>query len=499
MRVKHRLPVVPVLAVADEGDQLRLMVDSVGEYAIFLLSPDGHVMTWNRGAERLKGYAAADIVGRHFRVFYPPADIAAGKPERELATALRDGAVIDDDWRIAKGGRRFRAHVVITPLYDGGVLRGFAKVTRDDTAARTAINSSRAMGDITRALLDGVAVGEVLTMVTAHACELAGCGRTWLVTPVEDGFLVRATEGPLPGPMSGAVLPASPAMAAVMASGEPRCLSNQPSIGPADPVLELTEHGLLVPMVAGSGGTIGILVAAAFAGAPPFREVDLELLQSYANQAALVLSYEIAQQALRERQVGDDRERIARDLHDHVIQQLFGTGMGLQSAAGHAQEPNIRTLIEDAVDHLDTTIRQIRTTIFDLRQPDLGIPRAARAQVTDLVNDATRSLTFQPILRFAGPVDTALEPDVCDHVLAAIREMLSNVARHANAGAATVLVRVDKGLEVIVTDDGAGPLELVGAGNGLRNLRARASAMNGSFSLETGPDGGAVATLRAPL
>lgn len=501
MRIRQRAPdtTVTIPATVDEAHTLRPTVASIGEYAIFLLAPDGTVTSWNPGAERLKGYRAPDIVGRHFRVFYLPEDAAAGRPERELAAAVRDGIFVDDGWRVGKAGRRFWAHVVITPLCDGPVLRGFVKVTRDDTAARTAMNSSRAMTDITRALLDGVDVVEVLAMVTTHARRLTGCGRAWLVTPQGTGFLVRAADGQLEGPPAGAELPGDPVMTAVMAAGEPRFLANMRSSCPGLPGLDLLGAALLVPMVAGTGGIIGILVAAAAPNSLPFREVDLELLQAFANQAALVLTYELAQQTLRERHVGDDRERIARDLHDHVIQQLFGTGMGLQRAAGHAQDAGIRTSIEDAVEHLDSTIRQIRTTIFDLHQPDLGSPQTPRAQIADLVQDATRALPFQPVLQFKGPINAAIEQDTCEHVLAALREMLSNVARHANASAATVSVTVGPDLELTVTDDGGGPPEHAKTGSGLRNLHARAAVMRGSFTLDSAPDGGAVATLRAPL
>ena len=157
-----RLPDPQLLAagVADENDRLRLLVASMGEYAIFLLAPDGTVMSWNPGAEQLKGYRGHEIVGRHFGVFYPPEDSTAGQPERQLAVAVRDGVSIDSGWRVRQDGTRFWAHAVITALYDGPVLRGFAKVTRDDTAARAAFESGRAIEGVTRALLAGVAVGD---------------------------------------------------------------------------------------------------------------------------------------------------------------------------------------------------------------------------------------------------------------------------------------------------------------------------------------------------
>ncbi|MEU9146689.1 PAS domain-containing sensor histidine kinase [Streptomyces sp. NPDC048349] len=116
-----------------------LLVTSVLDYGIFMLDPGGHVSSWNAGAERIKGYAAADIIGKHFSVFYPPEDIAARKPHMELETAIIDGRLEDEGWRIRKDGSRFWANVVITPLFDKtGELRGFGKVTRDMTERRAA-------------------------------------------------------------------------------------------------------------------------------------------------------------------------------------------------------------------------------------------------------------------------------------------------------------------------------------------------------------------------
>jgi PAS domain S-box-containing protein len=120
-------------------DTLRLLIDSVQEYAIFLLDPTGRVVTWNSGAERLKGWSAEQIIGRHFSVFYPQVDVDAGKPDWELEVATRDGRVEDEGWRVRKDGTRFWANVIITALYDEqGVLHGFGKVTRDLTDRRNA-------------------------------------------------------------------------------------------------------------------------------------------------------------------------------------------------------------------------------------------------------------------------------------------------------------------------------------------------------------------------
>lgn len=139
------------------GGLYRLLVDSVQDYAIFALDPTGIVLTWNSGAQRLKGYAPDEIIGKHFSTFYSAADIANGKPEWEIATAIRDGRVEDEGWRLRKDGSRFWALVVLTALYDSqGTLVGFAKVTRDLTDRRSAEEKLRISEERLRLLVQGV-------------------------------------------------------------------------------------------------------------------------------------------------------------------------------------------------------------------------------------------------------------------------------------------------------------------------------------------------------
>src|SRR3954453_11972567 len=124
-------------ALRQSEERLRLMIESVQDYAIFMLDPDGRVMSWNLGAERIKGYTAREIIGQHFSVFYSSEDLANGKPARELETAQRDGRVEDEGWRVRRDRSQFWANVVITALYDtSGKLQGFAKITRDMTERR---------------------------------------------------------------------------------------------------------------------------------------------------------------------------------------------------------------------------------------------------------------------------------------------------------------------------------------------------------------------------
>ncbi|HMJ15299.1 MAG TPA: PAS domain S-box protein, partial [Polyangiaceae bacterium] len=121
----------------------RLLVESVKDYAIFVLDPVGRVATWNAGAERIKGYSADEIIGKHFSIFYPPEEVAAGKCSFELETATRDGRFEEEGWRVRQDGSRFWANVTITALRQADVLIGFAKVTRDLTERKYAEEEAR--------------------------------------------------------------------------------------------------------------------------------------------------------------------------------------------------------------------------------------------------------------------------------------------------------------------------------------------------------------------
>ncbi|HET6231753.1 MAG TPA: PAS domain-containing sensor histidine kinase [Longimicrobiaceae bacterium] len=145
-------------SLATDGSGLyRLLVESVQDYAIFALDTDGRILSWNAGAERLKGYRPAEIIGQHFSVFYPPEDLAAGKPERELRDAARDGRVEDEGWRVRKDGSWFWSNVVITALRDeAGALVGYAKVTRDLTERRRATEMLRQSEERFRLLVQNV-------------------------------------------------------------------------------------------------------------------------------------------------------------------------------------------------------------------------------------------------------------------------------------------------------------------------------------------------------
>ncbi|WP_234532619.1 PAS domain S-box protein [Streptomyces shenzhenensis] len=201
--------------------------------------------------------------------------------------------------------------------------------------------------------------------------------------------------------------------------------------------------------------------------------------------------------ARADREVMAERDRIARDLHDMVIQRVFGAGLALQSTAARLHGPDADRM-HTVIDELDATIRELRTTIFDLHQP---AQKAAslRAQVLDEAAAAQPRLGFAPAVEFEGPVDASLPDATAAHLLAVLREALSNAARHAQASAVTVFVRADAELLLEITDDGRGIDPAVTRSSGLTNLRRRAEKLGGTFAVGRAPAGGTRLRWRIPL
>jgi signal transduction histidine kinase len=204
-----------------------------------------------------------------------------------------------------------------------------------------------------------------------------------------------------------------------------------------------------------------------------------------------------AELQLRALQMAEDRDRIARDLHDLVIQRVFGAGMRLSSMLPTATGTN-ETRLREVVGELDSVIRDIRTTIFDL-QTGTSVRGGLRASVRKLAVDAGERLGFSPRVRFSGPVDTVVDLDAGEQLLAVLRESLSNVIRHAGAESVDVEVTAGQDLVLMVSDDGVGPGSGGDEGFGLRNMASRAAALGGSFEMGTRDPQGTVVDWRVPL
>ena len=253
-----------------------------------------------------------------------------------------------------------------------------------------------------------------------------------------------------------------------------------------------------VPVGVGTS-VFGNLYLADKQGGTSFTEDDEALATALAAAAGIAVDHARLQERVSELSLAADRERIARDLHDTVIQRLFATGLSLQSSVSLVGEPAARARIEEAVRDLDATIRDVRSTIFALEQPG-GVGPTLRSRVLTVCAEAARSLGFEPDVRFRGAIDEEVEETIAVELLSSLREALSNVARHAGAGWVGVEVVLDGSVHLVVADDGIGvPARRRRGGHGIPNMRARARELGGRCTVRARPAGGTEVRWVVPL
>lgn len=229
-----------------------------------------------------------------------------------------------------------------------------------------------------------------------------------------------------------------------------------------------------------------------------FSDIDEELALGLAVAVSLAIENTRLHERAAELDVLADRERIARDLHDTVLQDLFATGLAMQGTIGRVVDPAIAERLDQHIEAIDTTIRQIRTAIFGFgtaRPPGSSLKR----EIVDLVAGSARALGFPPHLFFDGPIDSTVPDSIASEVLPVLREALSNVARHAAATHVGVRLVVDNNLTLEVTDDGRGFVAETGGGNGLRNMQHRAQDLGGHANIGPGTHGGTTLNWVVPV
>lgn len=241
---------------------------------------------------------------------------------------------------------------------------------------------------------------------------------------------------------------------------------------------------------------VGSLYLADKLSADEFSEEDEQLAVILAAASGVAIDNARLQASVEHVAVLEDRERIARELHDKVIQRLFAAGMTLQTTLPLMTRPEVSHRINQAVEEIDETIRDIRRTIFAL---EARSRRGVRVDVFARVDAARELLGFTPELRLEGPIDSIVPDATADHLLSTLHEALSNVAQHANASSADVSVEAGEVLRLLVVDDGVGLPDRVEAGNGLRNMERRALELGGSASVRRGVRGGTVVDWTVPL
>ena len=351
-------------------------------------------------------------------------------------------------------------------------------------------------------LLAGTPPAEVLPDLVASARELADADLAYLALPGADGGLrVEAADGVAADSLRAGSIGEGSIAADVMREGSPRSVldaRSEPRVWPG--LTEAVEVGpvLYLPL-GGAESALGTLVVTRLAGRPAFVPETMRLVDTFAGQAAIALRLGVAAADREQLAVLGDRDRIARDLHDLVIQRLFATGMALEGAVRGMQPPEKVDRVRQAVDDLDATIKEIRTSIFALQQPAPHVGEGARQAVLHAVSAARASIGFEPDVVFHGPVDTLVPAAIAEQMLAVLRETLSNIARHAAATTASVTISADPdAVELVVSDNGKG-LPASGRRSGLANLARRASDLGGEFTTEAGEQGGTRVRWWVPL
>jgi signal transduction histidine kinase len=243
----------------------------------------------------------------------------------------------------------------------------------------------------------------------------------------------------------------------------------------------------------------GNLYLADKVGSPEFSTDDVALAEALALAAGIAIENERLHQQVQRVAIYEDRDRLARDLHDTVIQRLFGVGLTLQSMASRAPGEMVEVL-SYAVAEIDRVIEGIRSTIYQLGMN--GEDRGTRDRVVSLLRQLRSAVGFDAEVSFDGPVDTAISEVVAEHLMATIGESVTNIGRHAQATRATVTIRVAEGLcTLTVRDNGIGINESKRrtGGLGLTNLQRRAEKLDGTFSVENAEGGGTLVTWQVPL
>ncbi|MEO8888468.1 MAG: GAF domain-containing protein [Jatrophihabitantaceae bacterium] len=346
---------------------------------------------------------------------------------------------------------------------------------------------------ITRQLL-AVEGEEPLELIARQTLQIADADVVTVVLPTPDGqrLMVEFAAGLAADELTGYVYPvANTLVGMAFDSGRPVLvgdanaddavhvhLSDMLDVGPV----------MVLPLV-GTQRMRGALVVGRLLGRNQFDEADLAMATTFANHAALALELADARTHQQRVVLLEDRDRIARDLHDHVIQQLFAAGLTVQSVAGGLAGDGRAERLERVVSGIDDTIRQIRTSIFQLRGqlgPEVG---TVRTRLSELIAQMTPVLTFDPRLRFAGPIDSVVPEAVGDDLVAVTREALTNVARHAHASRVEVALSATADEVVLeIVDDGTG-IGTITRRSGLANLRERAERYGGTLTLSAaGPE-----------
>lgn len=434
-----------------------------------------------------------------FPAHHPPMRTFLGVPIR-----IRDEIFGNLYLTDKRGGQEFDAEdesVISTLSVAAGVAIDNARLYE---ASQRQQRWLQANSEITSSLLSGRPRLEVLELIARRAKEITGAALADVSVPVAgtDDLVVELAMGadhdarrglvvPIEGTLSGAAHQGgTPVTTAVLADDDRYSAGHRrfDGLGPA----------VAAPLGSEAKNTRGVLLLARCQGEPEFTEEEIQPLLAFAGQAALALELAERRNDAEQLALLEDRDRIARDLHDLAIQRLFATGMTLQSAARLVEHAGAAERVARAVGDLDETIKIIRSTIFGLRARDEEGP-SLRARASRAVGEAAATLGFPPRLSMEGLLDTDVPAQLADHVMAGLTEMLSNAAHHAHGSRVEVSLRATSDEVVLTVTDNGGGVPADGRRSGLRNLEERAGSMGGTLEIGQPAGGGSRFVWRAPL
>lgn len=359
--------------------------------------------------------------------------------------------------------------------------------------------------DVATELLAGTEPGEVLELVADRALRLTRSAVVFLALPQDPAvprdevteLLVVAAAGtgseklpgqriPITGSHSGTAFRTGRVVGGEQLMYQPE-FDGSAEYGPALVLPLRAEHAV-----------IGVLVTLRPPGARPLDAAAQAMITSFSDQAALALQLAATQRRMRELDVLSDRDRIARDLHDHVIQRLFAVGLSLQGTAKRAGTPEVAAKLTETIQDIQSIVQEIRHSIFDLHSSTAADAPTLRKRLHAVIAEMTADTGLRTTVRLAGPV-SVLAPPLSEDVEAVLREGLSNVVRHAAATTVSVQLAVGDDVTIAITDDGTGIPDESPRLSGLANLAARAEQAGGTFEIRRHELHGTVLRWSAPL
>ncbi|MET8763330.1 GAF domain-containing protein [Lentzea sp. NPDC004782] len=428
-----------------------------------------------------------------FPEHHPPMRNFLGVPVRVRGAAFGNLYLTDK-----RSATEFTAddEVVVLALAAAGVAVENARLFADATLRQRRLEAT---SEVITELLSGADQQHALRLICRRAVELADADCALVLVRDEQDDCVRVDASDLDSIPRGSVIPlTNPVVGQVFSSATPVLEADLDQS--AHPVLTRLlpgyRHALGVPMRSGQD-VVGVLLAVRRKGRTPYSPEQVPTLASFADQASLALELAEKRQAAEELAVFSDRDRIARDLHDHVIQRLLAAGMKLQGSLRQLRGHPAERRVNQTVTELDGVISELRMAIFNLNTPPDEAATSLRHRLLDIATSQAGELTST--VKMSGPVDTLVPDDIAAHAEAVLREALSNAVRHGLATKATVTVDATTDRFTLdVVDNGVG-IDLGAARSGLRNLERRAAESGGHLTVEPVPHGGTRLRWQVPL